>query len=878
MRAPDEQCGGDAADTLKTEEMSMRRILTTSMLAMALTVAPAALAAPALVPFQGQLTDSSGVAIDGQRDIVITLYTVETGGSVVFTETHSNVDVVSGDFTVYLGSVNTGGSALDLRLFATEPNLWAEISIDGETITPRMRLATSPYAGFAPYCGDAQTLDGQPRSSFAAASHSHAFGDLTGVPADLADGDDDTLGGLTCAAGEIARHRGGGLWVCDVEADTLANVTCTIGHVLQRQGAGWGCVPISTVGQTGQFADLQNIPPGLLDGDDTGITGSGSNNEHAMFSGGGLVGSGVFTVGGNVGVGTSSPAEALDVAGNIKFSGGTLRLSNNGLGFETNSGVLALRVGGSVGFVNGANNTAHPTGAVLAGGSASNPNTASGIRAAVLGGYGNIASAFDSLVGAGGLNQASGQFAAIVAGFQNSATSRAGFVGGGEANSADTDRATIGGGFSNTVSGLEGTVGGGRTNVAGASRATVAGGIGNQATGIESFVGGGANNTASGWRAAVAGGRRNEAIALGGFVGGGTDNDANGEYCVVAGGQLNVSGAAAATHAVVGGGEGNSAAGSYSSIGGGQLNSATSIHATVAGGNGNTAGLGATVGGGENNRAFASYSTVGGGRNNDAELSGVVGGGVGNVAGNLAVIGGGSTNAAPGLAAVVPGGASNTASGAYSFAAGYRANASEDGCFVLADRSNPFADLTCDVPNQLVARFASGVVFYSHAFSGAGVNLPAGQSSWQSGSDRNIKRAFETVDPERVLASVMAMPITTWQYKAQSADVRHMGPMAQDFYREFKLGTDDKHISVVDADGVALAAIQGLNRKLEKSDQRQRELAAQVNRLERRLAGNVTAAPTERHASTLWGHPALLALALGIGLGVGRRRREAAHG
>ena len=42
----------------------------------------------------------------------------------------------------------------------------------------------------------------------------------------------------------------------------------------------------------------------------------------------------------------------------------------------------------------------------------------------------------------------------------------------------------------------------------------------------------------------------------------------------------------------------------------------------------------------------------------------------------------------------------------------------------------------------------------------------------------------------------------------------HMGPMAQDFHAAFGLGTDDKHIATVDADGVALAAIQGLNQKL----------------------------------------------------------------
>jgi len=61
-----------------------------------------------------------------------------------------------------------------------------------------------------------------------------------------------------------------------------------------------------------------------------------------------------------------------------------------------------------------------------------------------------------------------------------------------------------------------------------------------------------------------------------------------------------------------------------------------------------------------------------------------------------------------------------------------------------------------------------------------------------------------------VLARLMRVPVSTWSYTGQDASIRHMGPMAQDFYAAFGLGEDNKHISTVDADGVALAAIQGL--------------------------------------------------------------------
>jgi len=84
-------------------------------------------------------------------------------------------------------------------------------------------------------------------------------------------------------------------------------------------------------------------------------------------------------------------------------------------------------------------------------------------------------------------------------------------------------------------------------------------------------------------------------------------------------------------------------------------------------------------------------------------------------------------------------------------------------------------------------------------------------------SDRNAKENFEPVDTGALLAKVTAMPVTEWQYKAGPGNSRHIGPMAQDFYGAFALnGTDDTHISAVDLGGVALAAIQGLNLKLEE--------------------------------------------------------------
>ena len=81
-------------------------------------------------------------------------------------------------------------------------------------------------------------------------------------------------------------------------------------------------------------------------------------------------------------------------------------------------------------------------------------------------------------------------------------------------------------------------------------------------------------------------------------------------------------------------------------------------------------------------------------------------------------------------------------------------------------------------------------------------------------SDKNRKTDFKEVDARSVLDKLAALPVREWRYTNESAGVKHLGPVAQDFQAAFGLGTDDKTIGTVDADGVALAAIQGLNQKL----------------------------------------------------------------
>jgi hypothetical protein len=114
-------------------------------------------------------------------------------------------------------------------------------------------------------------------------------------------------------------------------------------------------------------------------------------------------------------------------------------------------------------------------------------------------------------------------------------------------------------------------------------------------------------------------------------------------------------------------------------------------------------------------------------------------------------------------------------------------------------------------------------------------------TTWVNGSDRNSKEDFAAVNPREVLAKVSALPITEWKYKAEADGSKHLGPMAQDFHAAFGLnGPDDKHIATVDESGVALAAIQGLNQKVEEKDAEIQELkqsVAELKAMVEKLAG-----------------------------------------
>jgi hypothetical protein len=205
-------------------------------------------------------------------------------------------------------------------------------------------------------------------------------------------------------------------------------------------------------------------------------------------------------------------------------------------------------------------------------------------------------------------------------------------------------------------------------------------------------------------------------------------------------------------------------------------------------------------------------------------------------------------------------GEDNTASGAASVALGYHAHTNaRQGSFVFADRSS-VDSLRAGVNHSANWRTSGGFRIFTSSNLSTGVTIQSGASisnwsqsnaviststgaylhtngTWTNASDRNRKHLFETVHGEDVLTRLRALPITTWSYKVENRDVRHLGPMAQDFRATFGLGDDDKVISTVDGDGVALAAAKALEARTAEQKARiealERENAALRARLDR---------------------------------------------
>lgn len=158
-------------------------------------------------------------------------------------------------------------------------------------------------------------------------------------------------------------------------------------------------------------------------------------------------------------------------------------------------------------------------------------------------------------------------------------------------------------------------------------------------------------------------------------------------------------------------------------------------------------------------------------------------------------------------------GVNNTSNAQDTHVFGSNASANgKNGAFVYGDASTTSV-LNAVAINQFTVRAAGGVLFYTDSARTMGVSVAAGSGSWASVSDVNKKENFKDVSDDEILAKIQELKILSWNYKSQSRRIRHVGPIAQEFYSIFHFGESETAITGVDIDGVILCGIKALDRR-----------------------------------------------------------------
>ena len=579
----------------------------------------------------------------------------------------------------------------------------------------------------------------------------------------------------------------------------------------------------------------------------------------------------LIRAGGGVGIGTTvTTGAALTVAGSARFTGEVVAASFTGNGAAlTGLGGTQLADGtvsnadlaaGSVNATTVQDGTL--TGADIANGSISNADVAANTFWNTTGNAGTVPGThFLGTTDSKPVEVRANNLRAVLIQPSNGAPN---FVLGAAQNdiAGGTWGASILGGSNNTIgtASVHALIAGGRNNRIGTNALSV-------------VIGGGQDNDVAdnSFFATIAGGSQNDigTNSDSAAIGGGRNNNVAGDSsgAIIHGGRLNFIG--------------NDS--DYTAIGGGFSHNvaSNSQHATIAGGRQNTIGSGshnAAIGGGDNNQisADSAYSVIPGGRDN---LVGVgasnafaagrqahanhrgafvwaddtsanfastasnqflvrAGGGVGinttEPEGPLHVSSGSAAAMAFGgsigifesggdgyVSLLVP----TNQTGGYIF--GTAANNMDAGVIYNGSATRDLRLRVAGSPRMTIT--TNGNV-------GIGTTTPTGllhvagnayAAAWLTTSDRNAKQDIAPVDAAAILEKISALPVASWSFKTEP-DVKHIGPMAQDFRAAFGLGPNDTTIATVDADGVALAAIQALHdevRRLKEEGTRLRDEA-----------------------------------------------------
>ncbi|HKQ98805.1 MAG TPA: hypothetical protein VJV75_13085, partial [Candidatus Polarisedimenticolia bacterium] len=257
-------------------------LATLVMLALVVTALQATAATPpALVNYQGVLRNAQDLPQNGSFDMTFRFFDAQTAGNEILVDAHTGgggnpVTVTDGLFTVQLG----GGTLSDgagpgtyaglAQVFLDYGSVWLETKVGSETLSPRQRVVSSPYAL------NAQSLGGQPAGNFIDTSSSAQT----------------KAGALTCNGG-IEGDNAGGFGVQGIGGAAGGFFASQSGTSYAYVGsANFEHYGIKAVASDagGFFRDADNSGQAYVAYGDTGIWASG-NNIGGQFSSAGHSGS-----------------------------------------------------------------------------------------------------------------------------------------------------------------------------------------------------------------------------------------------------------------------------------------------------------------------------------------------------------------------------------------------------------------------------------------------------------------------------------------------------------------------------------------------------------------------------------------------------------